>query len=313
MRTSAPLAQLIVVGLIAPLAAQNLKSSFRPGEASLKGPGSELSPHPPVASMAPVLRLTKANGDAQEQSPVFMAQDVANLESRLPGRRDLAAVVDLDLLREPSPFRRLAVSSSAGAPDDAVDGLKSGLALISAVYRESGKTELVADCPGISLAVEQRTKLDPSEVLEFVEAEIAANPSCACEIVKAAIKSSDADIEQVVSIVEVTANAAPETLRIAAQCAIAAVPESLAGVQALLARIEPNGGESGTSAKSAKSSKSAKAAEVTAGPDVAAMANPLDFPGTGPVAPGTAISIYQPLLPVTPPVVITPPVTPVDP
>jgi hypothetical protein len=61
-------------------------------------------------------------------------------------------------------------------------------------------------------------------------------------------------------------------MRIASQCAIATMPESVAAVQALLARLDPNSGNAEVySSKSAKSAKSAKVA-VVAEP----APNPLD-------------------------------------
>ena len=48
-----------------------------------------------------------------------------------------------------------------------------------------------------------------------------------------------------------------------------------AEVQAVLAKLDPNRGESGDSAKSAKDAKAPVG-------EVAAMPNPLDFPGQGP-------------------------------
>jgi hypothetical protein len=87
-------------------------------------------------------------------------------------------------------------------------------------------------------------------------------------------------------------------MRLIAQCAIAAAPDALTDVQAVLAKLDPNSGEAGDSGKSAKGAK-APAGEV------AAMPNPLDFPGKGPV---------RPLFPIFPPVIINPPnVTVVNP
>ena len=45
-------------------------------------------------------------------------------------------------------------------------------------------------------------------------------------------------------------------MRIVSQRAIATMPDSITEVQALLARLDPNAGDSGYSSKSSKSSKS---------------------------------------------------------
>ena len=139
-----------------------------------------------------------------------------------------------------------------------------------------------------------------------MESEVAANPSCVCEVVKAAIKASDADVVTVVSIVEVAIVQAPESMRIAAQCAIAAVPESIDEVQALLTKLDPNGGDGDISAKSSKSAKDAKGGVAFDNP-VAVVANPLDFPGGG-LGP-----TLTPGVPLTPPIIVSPPVTVVNP
>ncbi len=134
------------------------------------------------------------------------------------------------------------------------------------------------DCLKLSLFVKQAASSEQSKVLEAVAKEVAAAPDCACEIVKAAIEGSSADANTVAAIVEAAATAAPEQMRLISQCAVAVAPDALVNVQAVMAKLDPNLGESGTSAKSSKSSK-APAGEV------AAIPNPLDFPGVGPVGP----------------------------
>jgi hypothetical protein len=151
------------------------------------------------------------------------------------------------------------------------------------------------DCLQLSHYVKTAVSAEPSKLLQLVEEKVSENPTCACEVVKAAIEGAVAEPETVSAIVETAITAAPDQMRLIAQCAIAAAPDALTGVQAVLAKLDPNSGESGTSAKGAKS---------PAG-EVAAMPNPLDFPGKGPV---------RPLFPVFPPVIINPPrVTVVNP
>lgn len=163
------------------------------------------------------------------------------------------------------------------------------------------------DCIQLSLTVKNSVAAEQSKVLEIVSTEIAAAPACACEIVKAAIEGSSASADTVAAIVEAAAIAAPEQMRLVSQCAVAVAPDALGKVQAILAKLDPNLGESGSSSKSAKDSKDAKA---PAG-EVAAMPNPLDFPGEGPIGPtphGPPLILYYP------PIVIVPPdVSPVNP
>ncbi len=159
------------------------------------------------------------------------------------------------------------------------------------------------DCLKISSSVKQIVASEQSKVLEIVATEVASAPACSCEIVKAAIEGSNASTDTVAAIVEAAATAAPEQMRLISQCAVAVAPDALAKVQAVLAKLDPNLGESGTSTKSAKDAK-APAGEV------AAMPNPLDFPGQGPVGPNPGSPGGIPLFPLTPPIIINPPINP---
>ncbi len=136
------------------------------------------------------------------------------------------------------------------------------------------------DCVKLAQSIKLSVAAEQSRVLEIVAAEVAAAPSCACEVVKAAIEGSSADSQTVASIVEAASTAAPEHMRLISQCAVAMAPDALAQVQAVIAKLDPNSGES---YDSSKSSKSAKGAYI---PDQPASGfNPLDFPGEGPVGP----------------------------
>lgn len=137
------------------------------------------------------------------------------------------------------------------------------------------------DCLKLSLSVKNAVSAEQSKVLEIVANEVAAAPGCACEIVKASIEGSQAKPGTVAAIVEAAATAAPEQMRLISQCAVAVAPDALTHVQAVLAKLDPNRGESGAGAKSAKSAKGSK--EPIG--EVAAMPNPLDFPGQGPISP----------------------------
>jgi hypothetical protein len=129
------------------------------------------------------------------------------------------------------------------------------------------------DCIALSLTVKHATALEKSRVLEIVSKEVTAAPACACEIVKAAIEGSAANSETVAAIVQSAAVAAPDQMRLVSQCAVAVAPDSLADVQAVIALMDPNLGESDKSLKSEKSPVG----------EVAAVSNPLDFPGSAPL------------------------------
>jgi len=162
------------------------------------------------------------------------------------------------------------------------------------------------DCLKLSLSVKAVVAAEQSKVLEIVTNEVAAAPACACEVVKAAIEGAAAKPETVAAIVEAAATTAPEQMRMISQCAVAVAPDALVQVQAVIAKLDPNRGESANA-------KGAKDAKAPAG-EVAAMPNPLDFPGQGPVGPVAGGPGGSPLIPVCPPIIINPPkVTDTDP
>lgn len=144
------------------------------------------------------------------------------------------------------------------------------------------------DCLQLAVSIKAAVAAEQSKVLEIVSKEVAAAPACACEVVKAAIEGASAAPATVAAIVETAINASPENMRLISQCAIAVAPDALVEVQTVLAKLDPNSGESADSAKGAKAPVG----------EVAAMPNPLDFPGKGPV---------RPLFPIFPPVIINPP------
>jgi hypothetical protein len=269
---------LLILGLMAPLSAQNLPGNpslfsriFKPGatQVEVTAPGSyEVPP------------VEKVRGEVSDSPPVFTVQDMRTLKARLPNHRAAESADKLDVLRKPSPYRKLASRKRGQRYEVASNSLQDGLAMVSAMYREAGKSDESADCQTLALAVSQRIKSDASRILEIVSLEVAANPQCACEIVKSAITSSDADINEVVAIVEAAIHAAPDSMRIIAQCALAASPDSITGVQELLSKLDPNAGDAGHSSKSAKSPKGAKVASLVEPPE-----NPLDRPPSGPPLP----------------------------
>lgn len=286
------MAALVLLGVLTPLSAQNLMSV----PASMEADPTLASKHAATVrvycsaslpTQYEVPEVKKAIGILPGDNSVYASQDVRTLDTRASDRQNVESVIDLDLLRQPSPYRKIVVSSTPQPYEIAPDSLQNGLAMILAVYRESGKPEAGSDCSKISLSIEQRVKLDVAKVLEVVETEVAANPGCSCEIVKSAIKASDADVALVVSIVETAITASPENMRMISQCAIASMPEAVAEVQALLAKLDPNRGDAeADSAKSSKDSKGAKVASIVS----TEPPNPLDLP-----------PYFPPIPPIVPP------------
>jgi hypothetical protein len=135
------------------------------------------------------------------------------------------------------------------------------------------------DCVRVSNAVRSAVTADSGKVLEIVAQHIAANASCACEVVKAAIIASDAEKEVVAQIVDVAINEAPAMLRIIAQCAIAIAPDAGSNIQAVLEKYDFVGGE-GYSEKGGLEKGGLPADEDST---AVAAGNPLDFPVGEPV------------------------------
>jgi len=294
---------------VAPLSAQNVVSNDRPSDFRTfrtdypeGSDGSRFSEKDPLPDKYSVPSIRKASAQLPDGGSVYISQDAKTLEIKNSAPKNVESTIDLEVLRQPSAYRKIFVST--GSPNGqryhvSDTALEDGLTQISAAYREAGKSSQAAtDCPVIGLSIEKRIATDTSKVLELVESEVGANPGCACEVVKAAIRTTNADTTEVVAIVETAIHASPESMRMVSQCAIAETPDSLTAIQALLARLDPNAGDAGTSAKSAKSSKDAKDSKV-ATMETPVPPNPLDRP--------------PPFPPVVPPPVNPPPVTDVDP
>ncbi len=162
------------------------------------------------------------------------------------------------------------------------------------------------DCIALSVSVKNAVTAEQSKALEIVASEVSAAPACACEIVKAAIEGSNANAQTVAAIVQAAATAAPEQMRLVSQCAVAVAPDALGAVQAVLAKLDPNLGESAPASQSAKDSKAPVG-------EVAAMSNPLDFPGQGPIGPTKGGPGGTSVFPITPPIITAPPVSRVNP
>lgn len=127
------------------------------------------------------------------------------------------------------------------------------------------------DCLVVSQSVVLEVSADKSQVLGIVSKQVAAFPSCSCEIVKSAIKACEGNSETVAGIVETAISKAPEHMRLISQCAIATAPDAIADILAVLAKLDPN---SGDSANGSKSGKDAKAAILTPPEE---PPNPLDL------------------------------------
>lgn len=110
-------------------------------------------------------------------------------------------------------------------------------------------------------ATKEAVEAKPGIVVAIVDAQVTAHPDCACEIVKTAIIASKASSEEVARIVEAGVMAAPEHMRLIAQCALAVAPDALPNVQAVLANLDPAAGGDGSDSKSSKDSKDAKDAK----------------------------------------------------
>lgn len=270
----------LILGSISPLAAQNL-SSIR----ILQEKRARIAESATLPGSYDVPPLQRVRGEVSDKPPIFTEQDLPSLQTKIKTARSVHNADGFDVLGKPTPQRRM-VAAARGQQhyEVAADSLQNGLSLVASLYREIGRTEEPANCDKVALSISQRVKLEPSRLLEIVEREVAANPACACEIVKAAINAGEHDGDRVVSIVETAIQAVPESMRIISQCAIAAAPDTVSEVQALLARLDPNSGESEHDAKSAKSAKSAKGSKTA--PEIAPpVGDPLDRPPSGPPLP----------------------------
>lgn len=89
-------------------------------------------------------------------------------------------------------------------------------------------------CDTVGAQVTQEVTAKPENVLAIVSEKISANPSCACEVVKAAIQAAGADKELVGQIVFTAVVAAPTEATSIAECAVAVAPEASENIKAAL-------------------------------------------------------------------------------
>ena len=138
------------------------------------------------------------------------------------------------------------------------------------------KSATAPDCSEIHRAVKKYVEAHPERVLEVIALQIGNNPSCACEVVKAAIIASEADTAMVSEIVEVAIEVEPSSFRIIGQCAIAVAPDALTAVQTIVNKYGAVSGDSGLGAKGYE--MSAKGAKGGAGGDISGPAETLQVP-----------------------------------
>lgn len=265
-----------------PATAQLIEGSLNKNNASSEKPEGVLVDEKPSfaadKALSGVLQLPtirKSEGDLSETKPVFVSQDALTLGTKISQAKSTKYVLDLSVLEETSAYRdagRIKLKVS----DEQTSGIRNGLAELSAAYQKPSKDS--ADCKTVAMSVGHRIEVDPSKVLEIVDSEISANPSCSCEIVKIAIINSAASPELAGDITEVAIMANPDAMRMISQCAIAALPEAIPYVQAVLAKLDPNRGDGGYSAKDSKSGKDAIASEVADATPPELPPNPLDRP-----------------------------------
>ena len=138
-------------------------------------------------------------------------------------------------------------------------------------------------------------------LLDHVEKMLAKDPDHACEIVKEAITVAQAEVELVAKIVETACLAAPEKMRIIAQCAIATCPDALPLVQKVLAKLDPATGLSADG----KSGLEKGGIEESSGMDDPAVPPNTPPPGSPPIP----IDTPPPTVPPFPPTISPPPST----
>lgn len=91
-------------------------------------------------------------------------------------------------------------------------------------------------CTSLSAQVSKEVAAAPEKVLVIVAELIQANPSCSCEVVKAAIAASKADQDLIGEIVFTAVSAAPAESTTIAECAVAASPAAADSIKSALRR-----------------------------------------------------------------------------
>ena len=145
------------------------------------------------------------------------------------------------------------------------------------------------DCLKVAALATKQVTANPDDTLKIVERLTAANPSCACEVVKAAILEAEADRKLVAQIVAAAIEAAPDKTSLVTSCAVAVAPDALMEIKAVLAKLTPKALPTKGNDPVANGSKGGK--EVIVKEEVK---NPLDGPYLIPGLP----PIHPPIVPV---------------
>ena len=149
------------------------------------------------------------------------------------------------------------------------------IALLAAAFCSSVLASTTPADTSVVAAVKSDLAQNRQTLQQTVTKHVSASPEFACEIVKTVVRESQCDVATVASIVESAALAAPDQLRLIAQCAIAMAPDSLVEVQQIVAKLDPSAGDGEASGKEIASGK--QGADVASTDD----GNPLDFPTGG--------------------------------
>ncbi|MFP6881869.1 MAG: hypothetical protein VCA34_13015 [Roseibacillus sp.] len=148
-----------------------------------------------------------------------------------------------------------------------------------------------SNCNNVSETVIKLVTARPDNVLAIVERQTSANPTCSCEVVKAAIVATEADVKLVSQIVATAIEAAPDKMSIITSCAIAVAPDALPEIKAVLAKLDPKGlAQKGNDPVGGGAKGGAKDAKGGLGPIVAEVRDPLEeaaylIPGLPPIHP----------------------------
>jgi len=105
-------------------------------------------------------------------------------------------------------------------------------ALVGAVFALSAPFSLAADsaCTSVSSETSAAIAKSPNKVLEIVSKLVSANESCACEVVKSAIITTEASKDLVGQIVATAVKAAPAKSSLVSTCALAIAPDAQAQI-----------------------------------------------------------------------------------
>ncbi len=144
-------------------------------------------------------------------------------------------------------------------------------ALVGALLSVAAPVASAANCYTVSKQAAKLIAAKPANVLAIVAKQIEANPGCACEVVKAAIVSTEANKKLVAQIVEQAIKSAPKKMNLITKCALSVAPDARNEVVAVATKYARNAG-----ASSVESSKGGVATKNDATED---NLDPLSFVG----------------------------------